>query len=196
MTGIDDAARTAVDRWFPRPARRPDATWQLYCLPYAGAGASAFRHWPAAFGAEVEIVPVKLPGREGRYGEPLTLDPVAIADAIVADAGPRFALYGHSLGARLGYEVARVLAERGDRLPERLFVAAGRPPDEAGDGPLDNIAALPATGWWPGWSRPAGCPPNCSTRRTCSTCCCRCCGPTWPGWRRTGTSRGGRCRSR
>ncbi|BCJ28486.1 thioesterase domain-containing protein [Actinocatenispora sera] len=139
MTGTGGA----VDGWFPRPVRRAGATWQLYCLPYAGASASAFRRWPAAFGAEVEVVPVKLPGREGRYAEPLTLDPVAMADAIVADAGPRFALYGHSLGARLGYEVTRVLVERGDRLPERLFVAAGRPPDERGDGPLDNIAGLP-----------------------------------------------------
>ena len=127
MTMTTDAA------WFP-PCRaesavalvvNPGAT-QLFCLPHAGAGASVYREWVALLAPEVNVVPVQLPGREGRYKEPPRRSVFQLADELagpLADlAGPDFALFGHSMGALLAYRLTQELVARG-RPPRRLFVS-------------------------------------------------------------------------
>jgi surfactin synthase thioesterase subunit len=116
---------------------------RLFCLPYAGSGASAYRLWRNAFGPGIEVRPVTLPGRESRMSEPPVVDPAEIAQTIAAAADLPYAIYGHSMGARLGFEVVRALRDRGAPLPKRLYVGASRPPDTRGDGLFDNIAGLP-----------------------------------------------------
>jgi len=77
----------------------------------------------------VKVLPLHLPGREDRITEPLSLSPADLAEAIAARADRPFAIYGHSLGARLGFEVIRALMRLGGPLPMRFFAAAARPPD-------------------------------------------------------------------
>ncbi|MFL6124040.1 thioesterase II family protein [Actinophytocola sp.] len=116
--------------WFPY---RSDfsAPLRLFCLPPAGGGASLYRTWPAAFAPDVEVVPVQLPGREGRLGdEPVTSAPELVArlvEPVLARAGERYALFGHSMGALLAHDLAVALVEAG-RPPEHLLVSAYRPP--------------------------------------------------------------------
>lgn len=134
--------------WFWTPRPRPDAAIRLFCFPYAGAGASAFRRWPAALGAGVEMRAVQLPGRESRIAEPPEVDPPELASALakqLAGAEPgrrRYALFGHSMGGRLAFEVVRALRELAAPLPERLYVSGCRPPDIAGAGILDGLSKL------------------------------------------------------
>jgi medium-chain acyl-[acyl-carrier-protein] hydrolase len=45
------------------------ASVRLVCFPYAGAGASAFRLWPAGLPETIEVLAAQLPGREGRLRE-------------------------------------------------------------------------------------------------------------------------------
>lgn len=130
------------ERWFVRYVRRPDAEVQLFCLPYAGAGASAFRAWPAAFGPRVEVIAVQLPGRENRIREPLALDSAQIAAAINAAADRPFAIFGHSLGGRLGFEVIRAMRRAGSPQPQRFYPSASRAPDETAESPLDGLSRL------------------------------------------------------
>ena len=132
-----------TERWFVRYVRRPDADVQLFCLPYAGAGASAYRAWPAAFGPHVEVIAVQLPGRENRIREPHQLVPAEIAEVISGAADRPFAIFGHSLGGRLGFEVIRAMRRAGGPLPERFYPSASRAPDEYVDGPLDGLSRLP-----------------------------------------------------
>jgi len=122
-------------------APRADAAATLFCLPYAGGGAGAFRAWRQAFPSMVDLQPIQLPGRENRITEPLCIDPEAVAGAIAARADRPYAIYGHSMGARLGFEVIRSLRRRGARLPVRFYVAASRPPDL--DEPIVRMADLP-----------------------------------------------------
>lgn len=119
-----------MTRWFARAENRPDAGCLVFCLPYSGGGASVFHDWAAAFPATVEIVPVRLPGREDRIAEPVELSPPDIAAAIASRADRGYAIYGHSLGARLGFDVVRELRRLGAPAPARLYVAAAVPPDE------------------------------------------------------------------
>jgi surfactin synthase thioesterase subunit len=131
-------------RWFLAPMRLPQAPVQLVCLPYAGAGGSAYRGWAAAFGTDLEVHAVALPGRESRIDDPLELDPAEIAQAIAGRVDRPYVVYGHSLGGRLGFEVLRSLRRSGAPLPQRFYAAACRPPDlKIQDGLYDRIADVP-----------------------------------------------------
>ena len=59
-------AGDAAKRWLvppPEPAGRI-----LFCLPYAGVGASSYRQWPRRFG-DVQVCALQPPGRENRMRE-------------------------------------------------------------------------------------------------------------------------------
>ncbi|MEU7923762.1 alpha/beta fold hydrolase [Micromonospora sp. NPDC049801] len=130
------AARAAdVTAWLTCVAPRPAARLRLVCLPYAGAGGGAYRPWAALLGDDVEVWAAQLPGRERRLADPplSTMDEVAtpLVDAIVARVPTPFAIFGHSMGGLIGYEVAARLVARGGPVPQRLVVSAARPPRDA-----------------------------------------------------------------
>ena len=45
------------------------AILRLFCFPYAGGGAAAFRTWPESLPDSVALCGVQPPGRENRIGE-------------------------------------------------------------------------------------------------------------------------------
>lgn len=133
------------DRWFSSFGRRANAEIRLFCLPHAGAGANVYRAWPAGFGPRIEVTGVCLPGREMRLGEPPAVDPVELATAIAAKADRPYAIFGHSFGARLGFEVIRELRRRGQPLPIHLFPSGAVPPDRRSTGPFDGLSEMDDT---------------------------------------------------
>jgi surfactin synthase thioesterase subunit len=129
--------------WFLTRVPRPQAPVRLYCLPHAGGGAAAYAAWPAALGADIEVSALILPGRERRMAEPPGIDPAAVAAALADHADRPFAVFGHSLGARLGFEVVRELRRAGRALPARLVVSGCPPPDEPrGTGRYEGASLL------------------------------------------------------
>lgn len=105
------------------------STYTLYCFPPAGGTASAYDGWRPALAPSVEVRPVTYPGRGARRREPLTAsfgDLVRDSLDLLHPLPDRYALFGHSMGALVAFEVARVLTA-GQREPAglaRLFVAA------------------------------------------------------------------------
>lgn len=123
--------REARSPWLvPIDTASPEAT-RLYCFPFAGGGAWAYRGWRGALGT-VELVGVELPGRGTRMREaPLTDRSVVVASiaADIAGAPARpFAFFGHSMGALVAFEVARALRRRGAAAPIHLFVSGREAP--------------------------------------------------------------------
>lgn len=124
-----------ASRWFTTPRPQPGARWRLICLPHAGAGASTYFAWGSALQpAGIEVRAVQYPGRENRLGDPLISNAPAMVAAL-ADHWPALAgtgacaLYGHSMGALLGFELAVELARRGaTNLPQHLFLSGRNPP--------------------------------------------------------------------
>jgi surfactin synthase thioesterase subunit len=108
----------------------PGSSRLLVCFPHAGAGAAVFREWGSD--RELDVLPVRLPGRESRLGEPprRSLSSLAgeLADALDPVLDREFSFYGHSMGAVLAFEVSRLLRSRSGRCPQTLFVAASAPP--------------------------------------------------------------------
>lgn len=111
----------------------PAARLRLICLPFAGGGTADYRSWSDGLPGSVDVCPVVLPGRESRLRErphdametliAAMVDPLAAALRRIP-----YAIYGHSMGAWIGYELARALRQRGVAPPVHLFVAARRAP--------------------------------------------------------------------
>jgi surfactin synthase thioesterase subunit len=110
---------------------RPSADVRLVCLPHAGGGASAFHAWGSLLPDSVEVLVANLPGRESRFAEP----PATSVDEVVAElavalaprlAGP-WVLLGHSLGALLAFELARVLRQDASVSEPVLLFASAHP---------------------------------------------------------------------
>jgi surfactin synthase thioesterase subunit len=114
------------------PKPNAGARARLFCLPFAGGGASTYHGWPQAFPGVVELRAVQLPGRESRLLEPRIKSMTALAHSVADAIGPYldrpFALFGYSMGALLAFETVRALRRRGHALPAHLFVAAFRAP--------------------------------------------------------------------
>lgn len=120
----------AIARWFRRPQPASNGRLQLLCFPPAGSGAGFYRQWPNLVPAAIEVLAVQYPGREDRIGEPFSESLSVLADDIASAAAMLarrpLALFGHSMGAAVAYEVATRL-EAADVRVEHLAVS-GRPP--------------------------------------------------------------------
>ncbi|WP_454557357.1 thioesterase domain-containing protein [Micromonospora yasonensis] len=115
---------------------------RLFCLPYAGAGASAFRRWQEGIGPDVEVLPVQLPGRENRISEDPRFTVAEVAAAIASRADRPYAIYGHSMGGRVGFEVVRELRRTGRPLPLRLYVGGARAPHVTAPSLFDGLSQV------------------------------------------------------
>jgi surfactin synthase thioesterase subunit/glycosyltransferase involved in cell wall biosynthesis len=115
-------SRAPASAWFPGA----DAVegLRLFWFPHAGGGTTA-RALPA-------ICPVRLPGREARIAEaPFErMEPLvaALADAIRPYLAQPFAFFGHSMGAAVAFELARLLRRRDLPLPKLLVASGARAP--------------------------------------------------------------------
>ncbi len=133
-----------AERWLAYREANPRARLRMFCFPYAGGGASAYRGWGASLPQEIEVCPVQLPGREGRLREPpFTRSEemiTAIADALAPWLDLPFVFFGHSMGGMIGFELTRELRRRGRILPLHLFVAGRRAPQlPARDEPILDL---------------------------------------------------------
>ncbi|MFF8035274.1 MULTISPECIES: thioesterase II family protein [unclassified Streptomyces] len=116
-------------RYVPAAAPLP-AT--LVCLPHAGGAPTFFRPWAERLAGSLDVVPVCYPGRQDRFTEPcvtrMHVLAEEVADALLPLTDRPLALFGHSLGAALGYEVARLLRQAHGKDVAHLFVSGMVPP--------------------------------------------------------------------
>jgi medium-chain acyl-[acyl-carrier-protein] hydrolase len=112
--------------------RRRDfgAAIRLFCFPYAGAGASIFSKWSEFLGPAIELDAIQLPGHETRMAEPPATDLKTLlrelAEVLAPSLGGPFAFLGHSMGALIAFELARLLRKELGREPERVFLSGLR----------------------------------------------------------------------
>lgn len=121
---------SAGNNWFISPKPNPTARLNLFCFPYAGSGTQVYWKWADYLPQGVELHLAQLPGRGTRLLEtPYTrMLPLVqtIADAMDSYTDKPFALFGHSMGAIISFELARLRRERLD--PVQLFVSGCRAP--------------------------------------------------------------------
>jgi medium-chain acyl-[acyl-carrier-protein] hydrolase len=127
---------TTTDRW---------ADLRLFCFPYSGAGASIFHRWAEKLPYHVEICAIQLPGRETRLSEPLytRLPPLleSLGQALLPYLDKPFAVFGHSLGTLIAFELLRYLRREHGIQPIHFFAAGHSAPQLPREKP--PIHALP-----------------------------------------------------
>ncbi len=120
--GVDQQGRAV------RPGMSHPDGLRLFCLPYSGASAMVYSRWRRKLPAWLQLRPLELPGRGMRMSEPLQRDlkqlAFQLADEIKAELDGPYALFGHSLGGLLAFELAHALRARGLAAPLALFTSA------------------------------------------------------------------------
>ncbi|CUW33043.1 thioesterase II family protein [Streptomyces reticuli] len=128
MTTLTEHDRLWIRRYHPRP----DAAARLVCLPHAGGSATFYRPVSAGMPASVDVLAVQYPGRQDRRTEPCATSIAELADRITPVLLPwtdrPLLLFGHSMGATLGFEIARRLERDHGVVPRALVVSARRAP--------------------------------------------------------------------
>jgi surfactin synthase thioesterase subunit len=132
--------------WFPNCGVNPEARLRLFCFSYAGGGAHLFSAWPRLMPRWVEVVPCHMPGRNERLRENHLLRMERLLDAMEPEIRPLlnlpFAFFGHSLGARIAFYLARRMRSNSLQLPQVLFASASSAPHLPSR--LGPIHALPS----------------------------------------------------
>lgn len=127
---------TWADAWLRQYREVPDARLRLVCFPYAGGAANVFRVWHKRLPADVEVIAVQYPGRQDRLAEAPIDGMDALVEPIVGalDGLPQrpTAIFGHSMGASIAYEVVQRLATR----PRLLVVSGHNAPHKAAAKPV------------------------------------------------------------
>ena len=106
----------------------------LFAIPYAGgSAAAAYGRWARMLPPNIKLSPLELAGHGRRMPEPFaaSLD-AAVADLLAtvlpAARSGAYAIYGHSMGTTVAYELIRALDAAGVPPPLTLFVSGRNPP--------------------------------------------------------------------
>jgi len=156
----DQVRPRAVNPWLYRPVPRPDAAFRLFVFPCAGGSPVTYRPWCERFDSDVEVIPIRLPGRDTRFNEPPFTELAPLVEGLYGGLCSLlelpFAFVGHSMGTLVAFELARWLRRRGVAGPSSLLVMAHRAPDL----PLQcvPICSLPEEEFWQALRRAGGTP--------------------------------------
>lgn len=131
MTASSSAVNSNL-LWFDYLSQSQAPSFRLFCFPYAGGSAEVYRSWRRWFPKQVDLCLVHLPGRGRRMNEQAFTRTIPLVNAIADRIGPEtdvpYALYGHSMGALIGFELTRELFRRRCAGPQHLFVSGHRAP--------------------------------------------------------------------
>jgi surfactin synthase thioesterase subunit len=99
----------------------------LFCFPYSGGSALTFQKWPDNLLQNVNLYSAQLPGRPNNMHEELNYDMHKVVTAITNELLPLlnrdYIFFGHSLGAKVAFEIASLLESNGHR-PACCFIAS------------------------------------------------------------------------
>ncbi|MEU4213025.1 alpha/beta fold hydrolase [Streptomyces sp. NPDC026206] len=127
-------------RWFRRYGAAAGLRRRLLVLPHAGGSASFFHAWGSAFSSDTEVLVARYPGRQDRLDESGAGSMEALADEVTAALLPfldvPLEIFGHSMGASLGYELALRLESRHLVVPRALHVSSRKAPHRLTPRPL------------------------------------------------------------
>lgn len=117
--------------WFEPVKIEPFAKLNLFCFPFAGGGCAVFKYWQDSF-CRTNIYALQLPGRERRIREKPISDISKIvdqiSDALQEKKNEPFGIFGHSMGALIGFETIRLLKKKDFPAPLVFFPSAFRAP--------------------------------------------------------------------
>jgi surfactin synthase thioesterase subunit len=128
----NESREEAINKTLIRFRAREEPELRIICLPYAGGSASIYGSWADSLPTNVEVVAVQLSGRANRFKEPAMNrmeDIINELSRILPEMTDKpYILFGHSLGAKIVYELAYKIEQRGLRRPLHVIVSACEAP--------------------------------------------------------------------
>lgn len=105
----------------------------LFCLPYAGGSEAIYYKWRRYLHPLIELYPVQLKGRGKRYDESLYDTFEEAVDDIFINIKDKistedYAIYGHSMGSLLAYELYYKIKMEKLKIPKHIFFSGYRAP--------------------------------------------------------------------
>lgn len=132
-------------QWMISQKPDPRAELRLFCFPFAGGSASAYHSWFRLAPPRLHLCGVEYPGRGIRLEEDPYLSVPALvrhlADLLEPMLDEPYALFGHSMGGLVAFELTRLLRARGVPAPEHLYISATAAPGR----PLERASLYQAT---------------------------------------------------
>ena len=108
---------------------------KLFCLPYAGGSSNIYSSWGKCLNHSIEIHPIELAGRGKRYVDCLydnieqAIDDVyKTVEGNIDDSSFDYAIFGHSLGGLIAYELIHRIKLEAKRQPIHVFFSGARAP--------------------------------------------------------------------
>lgn len=124
--------KTTFNSWVTCSKPNPQAKLRLFCLPYAGGSAMVFRTWADDLPPTIEVCPLELPGRGRQMNLPpyTKMQPLVreIAQNLIPYLDKPFAIFGHSMGGLVSFELTRLLRSDYNLTPLYLFISARNAP--------------------------------------------------------------------
>lgn len=126
------------------------ATKTIVALPFGGGDRNGYRSVEVHLDAGFRWVTPELPGHGSRADEPLMDDVRAMAKNVLTklwDPPPAdpYVVFGHSMGAMIGYEMILELVRRDEPLPIFAYFTGCRPPNAVG---RTEFADLSTSDFW------------------------------------------------
>lgn len=107
---------------------------KLFCIPYAGGTAIIYESWKRRLGESIELIPLELKGRGSRGKEKFynnfdeAVDDLYDKIKSVLKREDCYAIFGHSMGALIAYELTHKLTRNNYKEPMHLFLSGRYPP--------------------------------------------------------------------
>lgn len=107
----------------------------LFCLPYAGGSEALYYKWSDYLSPSIKLCPVLLKGRGKRFNEPFYNSLEEAVDDIFNNIQGKigeedYAIYGHSMGSLLAYELYYKIIGMGLKKPKHIFFSGYKVPSE------------------------------------------------------------------
>ncbi|MEK3854007.1 thioesterase II family protein [Cytobacillus sp. FSL H8-0458] len=117
----------------------------LFCLPYAGGSEAIYHKWEHHLNESINLCPITLKGRGRRFNEPFYSSLEEAIEDIFEHIKAKlevseYAIFGHSMGSLLAYELYYKINELGFKLPNHIFFSGYRTP---GTKKNESIHSLP-----------------------------------------------------
>ncbi|WP_410984479.1 thioesterase II family protein [Bacillus cereus] len=105
---------------------------KLFCIPFAGGSAVVYSKWKKLMAPFIEVNEVELAGRGRRMNEPLIENMEEMVEDIYYSIKDYitepYAIFGHSMGGLLTYELCHKLQKEGYPDPVHVFVSGRKAP--------------------------------------------------------------------
>lgn len=116
---------------------------KLYCLPYAGGMASVYYKWKHIINDCIEVIPIDYAGHGVYYDLPCFTNMKDLVSDVISkmslDEAP-YAIFGHSFGALVAYEVVTKLHDEGYHDPIHVFYSSHESPEIRPEKEIFNLS--------------------------------------------------------